>query len=79
MNISSLENRLNIPVEPQEEDFNYQLDGSDKIDVNSFDILSTVGNGSYGEVFVVKQKSSVDKVYALKKIPYVGAFDSELI
>ncbi|EFA85073.1 putative protein serine/threonine kinase [Heterostelium album PN500] len=78
ISIASLENRLNRPSEPEEVEFNYKLEESSNIDIKSFEILSTIGNGSYGEVFIVKQKDT-ENVYALKKIPYHDVFDSELV
>ncbi|GAM21519.1 hypothetical protein SAMD00019534_046940 [Acytostelium subglobosum LB1] len=78
ISIHSLENRLNVPVEPVEEEFLYQHDGADRVDSQSFEVISQVGNGAYGEVCIVKHKES-DMIYALKKIPYLDAYDTELV
>ena len=37
----------------------------DKIDLDKFNIMKMIGKGSFGEVFLVEEKSS-KKVYAMK-------------
>eukprot|EP01132_Coremiostelium_polycephalum_P003087 gene3087-3858_t len=85
ISIPSFSNRLVLPVEPNDDDFNYQYDEScNWTSIDSFEIQSTIGSGSYGEVYIVKEKGNSKKnienrVFALKKIPYVDVSDSELI
>eukprot|EP01133_Synstelium_polycarpum_P001101 gene1101-1251_t len=86
ISIFSLDNRLDgtqgtvATIEPQDMDFTYQMekDNNKKTDINSYDIISTIGSGSYGEVFIVKEKET-QNVFALKKITYKDVFDSELV
>ncbi|EGC35180.1 hypothetical protein DICPUDRAFT_92065 [Dictyostelium purpureum] len=77
--IPSQHNRLNIPTEPNEDEFNYKSDEfKGQLNIDSFEILSNIGSGSYGEVNLVKEKNS-QEVYAMKKIFYVDVNDSELV
>ncbi|EGG24765.1 putative protein serine/threonine kinase [Cavenderia fasciculata] len=80
INIPSFANRINVPSELSEEDFNYHHQGChDKIpNITDFEIISTIGSGSFGEVFIVKEKST-QSIYALKKILYNLSSDPELI
>ncbi|KAM9994859.1 hypothetical protein ACTFIY_001023 [Dictyostelium cf. discoideum] len=77
--IPSQHNRLVIPSEPNEEEFNYIADGyKGKLNIDSYDIISTIGSGSYGEVCIVREKST-KQVYAMKKIYYTEVSDTELV
>jgi len=78
--IPSNSNRLNIPLDPNEEDFNYSCPGFEsKLNIDSYETIATIGSGSYGEVCIVKDKKSTNEIYALKKVFYADVNDAELI
>lgn len=50
-----------------------KLDPHDKVNASNFEILSLLGTGAYGRVYLVKKKDGVDKgqLYAMKVLEKV--------